>query len=128
WQSCSDLVWSHEQDIVRRWKDELDALLTFSGLFSAVVTAFGAVYITQLQPSSPDPTPVYLAHISAQLGSFIAHAGGLNSTVPPLPSGDLPATRPSNPPGVVVVVNILWSSALVLSLIAATVDISVKQW
>ncbi|KAF8887553.1 hypothetical protein BD779DRAFT_1391949, partial [Infundibulicybe gibba] len=49
------------------WNSEIDALLTFAGLFSAVVTAFTVESYKLLQPDPQDMTNQILLNVSAQL-------------------------------------------------------------
>ncbi|OBZ73335.1 hypothetical protein A0H81_07178 [Grifola frondosa] len=105
----------HDEVAVKGWKEEIDTLLVFAGLFSAVLTAFNIESYKLLQPQL-DPaqtTNAILMQISAQLGSFSMNTGFVNSTDPPFalpPLSNPQFQRPLSP------------------LAAASVGILVKQW
>ncbi|KAF8879246.1 hypothetical protein BD779DRAFT_1403385, partial [Infundibulicybe gibba] len=101
-----------DKDLCSGWNSEIDALLTFAGLFSAVVTAFTVESYKLLQPDPQDMTNRILLNVSAQLA-------GRNVTE--LPSGFTPA--PSS-----VRINALWFLSLTFSLTAGLVGILCKQW
>ncbi|CCM05804.1 uncharacterized protein FIBRA_08038 [Fibroporia radiculosa] len=127
WRECSKMVYAHDQSKIDNWNKEIDALLLFAGLFSAVVTAFTVPYYATLMPST-DPTAAILAQISAQLASFQTSTGFVNSTEPAF---SFPATDSSSPAAassLIDRVNALWLAALVVSLAAATIAISLRQW
>ncbi|EMD31598.1 hypothetical protein CERSUDRAFT_59786, partial [Gelatoporia subvermispora B] len=68
WVKCSNKLREHDQDLAEGWKDEIDQLLVFTGLFSAVLTAFNVAIFVQLNPDpTPDATLQVLFQISAQL-------------------------------------------------------------
>ncbi|KAF8878878.1 hypothetical protein BD779DRAFT_1676698 [Infundibulicybe gibba] len=52
WKECKDRVDQFDQDFCAGWNSEIDSLLTFAGLFSAVVTAFTIESYKWLQPDS----------------------------------------------------------------------------
>ncbi|KAF9472404.1 hypothetical protein BDN70DRAFT_844557 [Pholiota conissans] len=101
------------------WKDEVQNLLIFAGLFSAVVTAFVIESYKSIRPDSSDLAVVLLARITMQLES------GSNVTFEPptssllsLPSGSPDTTR----------VNVFWFLSLILSLTTVLVGIVSLQW
>ncbi|KAF9045236.1 hypothetical protein BJ165DRAFT_147143 [Panaeolus papilionaceus] len=99
------------------WRDEIQNLLIFSGLFSAVVTAFVVQTYQGLQPSPQDYIPTLLAQL-VQLQR--------NHTEWPLemfspPNSDLPS-------GSAIRTHIYWFSSLVLSLIVVLVGTVSLQW
>ncbi|KAH9920909.1 uncharacterized protein B0H18DRAFT_849706, partial [Fomitopsis serialis] len=53
WTACATDVWNRDKDMVDKWNREIDTLLVFAGLFSAVVTSFNVQYYPQLQTSTP---------------------------------------------------------------------------
>ncbi|TFK17735.1 hypothetical protein FA15DRAFT_604485, partial [Coprinopsis marcescibilis] len=55
WKEGRKLVEKHDDDMCRGWKDEIDKLLIFAGLFSATVTAFTIESYKWLSPE-PDAT------------------------------------------------------------------------
>ncbi|OCH85250.1 hypothetical protein OBBRIDRAFT_740216, partial [Obba rivulosa] len=48
WSECARRLRTHNEKVVGAWKEEIDSLLTFSGLFSAVTTAFNVAFIQSL--------------------------------------------------------------------------------
>ncbi|EMD35963.1 hypothetical protein CERSUDRAFT_96188 [Gelatoporia subvermispora B] len=113
WIECAERIKEYDEETIKAWKEEIDTLLVFAGLFSAVVTAFNVQFIQLLQPDSAGMTVILLMDILQQMN------GTTNVTVPNL---NPPLAHSS------VNINILWYSSLILSLAAASVGILVKQW
>ncbi|SJL16666.1 uncharacterized protein ARMOST_20195 [Armillaria ostoyae] len=96
--------------VVSSWTEEMNMVLIFASLYSAVVTAF---LIESYQWLSEDPVEALLSRISSQLD---------------------PATNPSpfkpsyTPSSSNVAINAAWFSSLVLALSAVLIAILVKQW
>ncbi|PCH39592.1 hypothetical protein WOLCODRAFT_59936, partial [Wolfiporia cocos MD-104 SS10] len=108
-------------------KDEIDNMLVFAALFSAVLTAFIIDSYQDLKPKLQNESTLILRQISAQIASSTISAGYLNSTKPAF--SDLPASASVEHPSLAtVVVNALWFSALVFSLMSASVGIAIRQW
>ena len=123
----------HELDTMESWKKGIDTLLVFvspsihyqspchrqnsltkvhhyqAGLFSTILTAFIVEYYTQLLPPS---VPVILN----------LNVESRNISFDPLSSSS------ASPSAAAVTINILWFLALVLSLAAASIGLSAKQW
>ncbi|TBU38757.1 hypothetical protein BD309DRAFT_971188 [Dichomitus squalens] len=122
--STAKIVQGYSDALVKRWNEEIDMLLVYAGLFSAIVTAFNVQSYLLLQPT-PDPTVAVLQQISFQLNSFSVNPPFVNATQPAIPLTNVP------PPPVeswAVALNILWFSALICSLGSASIGILVKQW
>ncbi|KAI0628057.1 hypothetical protein C8Q77DRAFT_1162530 [Trametes polyzona] len=119
WSNCVKALREHDQHLVQGWKEDVDSLLVFAGLFSAVVTAFNIESYKLLQEDPDETTVALLSQISAQL----AGTSGTMSSQPPgaSSSGSPPDSRS-------VRINILWFSSLVLSLVSASIGILTKQW
>ncbi|KAF9484139.1 hypothetical protein BDN70DRAFT_798299, partial [Pholiota conissans] len=101
------------------WKEEVQNLLIFAGLFSAVVTAFIVESYKFLQPDPNDTIIGLLFHI----------ANSLNNTAPFPPSIDpvsivTPFSRTSRS----VRLNILWLLSLILSLTTVLIGTISLQW
>ncbi|KAI0665544.1 hypothetical protein C8Q78DRAFT_986265 [Trametes maxima] len=111
--------------MIRRWNTEIDTLLVYAGLFSAILTVFIVQSYPLLSPAPPDPILAALAHISVQLSSFSSNPPFLNSTSP-----SFQPTHPAPPPPSpwVIWLNALWFLSLLCSLAAASIGITVKQW
>ncbi|KAI0957531.1 hypothetical protein AcW1_005895 [Taiwanofungus camphoratus] len=127
WMQCAEVLKEHDEDTVKAWKEEIDTLLVFAGLFSAVLTSFNVQAYPLLQPTQADPAVLILAQISAQLGSFTGNGGYINSTQPSL-SASAAISATSQVPTYAVRLNILLFSSLVCSLAAASIAILIKQW
>ncbi|KAJ3557309.1 hypothetical protein NM688_g1543 [Phlebia brevispora] len=126
WETTRDTIKEQDQVDIDNWKDELNNLLVFAGLFSAVVTAFTVESYTWLQQDSGDATNTFLAHISLQISSFTTTPSFVNSSAPALPFQNV--TSAFTPPAIAVPVNTLWVLSLTLSLLSAFFAIAVQQW
>lgn len=111
WQKCADVVEKYDADTCRFHREEIDRLLVFAGLFSAVLTAFAIESYQWLQHDPND------AIISLLLQ--MAQTPGLADSVPE-PGG--------LPDAVSVRINAYWFLSLALSLAAALIAILCKQW
>ncbi|RPD74975.1 hypothetical protein L226DRAFT_508609 [Lentinus tigrinus ALCF2SS1-7] len=121
WSSYAQIIKHYDEDMVRGWKEEIDTLLVFAGLFSAVVTAFNIEAYKLLQPDPAQITVQLLQDISQQL----ALARGENASSIP---ADLAGRLPTSPVVQCIRFNILWFSSLVCALFAALLGMMVKQW
>ncbi|TFK80266.1 hypothetical protein K466DRAFT_467602, partial [Polyporus arcularius HHB13444] len=125
----ANIVKTYSDELVDRWNKEMDNLLIYAGLFSAIQTAFNVELYKRLTPDpDPDPVLVALERISAQLSGFTVNPAFVNSTQSPFVILD--SSTPSTPPVPlwIVVLNALWFSSLISSLAAASIGIMVKQW
>lgn len=95
----------------------MDGILIFSGLFSAVVSAFLVDSYKALQPDASTAT----ANIIAQVATLLA-----NSTNQPLPS--LPPIPSPNSHTAFLIINALWFLSLVFSLACALSATLIQQW
>lgn len=108
---------------VKDYKEDIDTLLVFAGLFSAVITAFVIAYYVSLQPDSKDTSAFLLFQISSQLSSVLP----LNSTALDANQLSIPSF-PFQLPTSIIRINTLWITSLLLALITASLGILVKQW
>ncbi|EMD32199.1 hypothetical protein CERSUDRAFT_58781, partial [Gelatoporia subvermispora B] len=117
WDICADRLKKHDKHMVKAWKEEIDNLLVFAGLVSAILTAFNVETFRSLEPQSEtDPTTQTLLHLLEQANP------SLNYTTSALPDHlNIPATSS-------VSINALWFLSLVVSLSAASVAIVLRQW
>ncbi|RDX45249.1 hypothetical protein OH76DRAFT_1008238 [Lentinus brumalis] len=126
WKETADILKTYSDEMVARWNQEIDTLLVYAGLFSAILTAFNVQsYQLLTPPPEVDPVIIALERISAQLSSFAVNLPSVNSTQPAFVQYDpIPprATRWA------VWLNALWFSSLIFSLSAASIGIMVKQW
>ncbi|KAI0773248.1 hypothetical protein BD413DRAFT_540348 [Trametes elegans] len=118
WSKCVKALREHDHHVVQGWKEDVDSLLVFAGLFSAVVTAFNIESYKLLQEDPDERTASLLARISAQLeANYTTKTDTLL-----IPASDLHVDARS------VRINTLWFSSLVLSLVSASIGILTKQW
>ncbi|KAJ3550953.1 hypothetical protein NM688_g4961 [Phlebia brevispora] len=123
WAAVEDHMYKRDQGSMRNYSEEIDTLLVFAGLFSAVLTAFIVPSYQMLQSDNTALSVQFLQRISAQLSSITINGPFVNSTAPP-------TTTISSPPTTSVVrcINALWFLSLVFSLAAAFFGILAKQW
>ncbi|KAF5328263.1 hypothetical protein D9619_013378 [Psilocybe cf. subviscida] len=101
------------------WKEEVQNILIFAGLFSAVVTAFIVESYQTLQPNPNDEIISLLAHIADQM-NISNGCSFLNAT--------FTASQELAPPRSNIRVNVFWFISLVLSLTVALIGIITLQW
>ncbi|PBK81340.1 hypothetical protein ARMGADRAFT_869001, partial [Armillaria gallica] len=110
WRKCYDAISEFDSKIISSWTEEMNTILIFAGLYSAVVTAF---LIESYQWLSEDPIEALLTRISSQLDPA-SNASSINAPFTPSSSN--------------VVINVAWFSSLILALTAVLMAILVKQW
>ncbi|PPR07529.1 hypothetical protein CVT26_013553, partial [Gymnopilus dilepis] len=126
WQKCHNLAEKYDNDLCDAWKEEVDKLLIFAGLFSATVTAFLIESYKWLSEDSNDVAARLLAFLATeQLKAQTAS----NISLTPSPS------VPQNlilPPFTVsassVRINVTWFLSLVLALSTVLIGILCLQW
>ncbi|KIP04103.1 hypothetical protein PHLGIDRAFT_57632, partial [Phlebiopsis gigantea 11061_1 CR5-6] len=126
WQFLLESGQKHDQQRIENWKDELNNLLVFAGLFSAVLTAFVIESYQSLQPGSASTTDQLLYQISVHLSSFTITPGFVNATSPMPPTSSISPNFELDPTDVKI--NLLWFLSLTLSLVAAFFTIAAQQW
>ncbi|KAI0776468.1 hypothetical protein BC629DRAFT_1290528, partial [Irpex lacteus] len=123
WAAMSKDVREFDEEKVQNYKDDVDTLLVFAGLFSAILSAFLVAAYPNLQPSPMAIMNYNLERIAMQTSSYNFTDGKLISTT------SLPISPPpfqASPEDIRV--NILWFSSLILSLMTASFGMLVKQW
>ncbi|KDQ13004.1 hypothetical protein BOTBODRAFT_72424, partial [Botryobasidium botryosum FD-172 SS1] len=116
WKASFEVASERDKVLVKGWNDSMDVLLIFSGLFSAVVTAF---LIESYQGLSQDSTSITNALLRWQIDISIGGPG-----VPRPPE----LASPFEPASNIVRVNCLWFASLIISLGATVVIVLAKQW
>ncbi|KAK1235154.1 hypothetical protein PQX77_001631 [Marasmius sp. AFHP31] len=111
WEVIMKEVTALDEGLVGGWKDDIDTLLVFAGLFSAVVTAFTIESYKWLQEAPEDTTVTLLKQISQQLN-------GTSVSDP-----DEFAVSSS-----VIAINVLWFLSLIIALVDALFALLCKQW
>ncbi|PBK64578.1 hypothetical protein ARMSODRAFT_892887, partial [Armillaria solidipes] len=123
WRTYGDESRNHDANMVEESRDNVDILLVFAGLFSAVVTTFVAQTSQNLQPNYAAMS-ASLLYESVLVQRAIANGSSVN-TIPPSPLNPNIAFVPATTD---VWVNGLWFVSLFLSLTTALVAVLVKQW
>ncbi|KAI3605710.1 hypothetical protein WG66_012029 [Moniliophthora roreri] len=113
WEKLMAEVEKYDEGMVKNWKEDIDTLLVFAGLFSAVVTAFLIEAYQWLSEDPADTTVALLTHISIQLNT--------------------PQTMPLErskfePDASSIRINCWWFLSLVFSLTSALFGLLCKQW
>ncbi|KAI0338022.1 hypothetical protein BDW22DRAFT_1338655, partial [Trametopsis cervina] len=127
WAAVTSSIREMDERRIKDVKEDIDNILVFAGLYSAVLSALIAVSIPSLQPDSKVTMVTLLAQITAQTNSYTISPGFLNSTVPPLNVSDV-VNSSFEPSLAAKRVNVLWFASLTLALISASFGIMVKQW
>ncbi|KDR75477.1 hypothetical protein GALMADRAFT_68761, partial [Galerina marginata CBS 339.88] len=99
------------------WKDEVQNLLIFAGLFSAVVTAF---VIDSYKGLKADPNDKMIDLLS-RIATRVENPLNTTATLPPV-------EIPFSPPSFVIRLNTFWFLSLVLSLSTVLLGIISLQW
>ncbi|KAK1226698.1 hypothetical protein PQX77_010314 [Marasmius sp. AFHP31] len=111
WEVIMKEVNSLDDGLVGGWKEDIDTLLVFAGLFSTVVTAFTIESYQWLREAPEDTTVTLLKQISQQM----------NGTLVPEP--DTFSVSSSD-----VAINVLWFLSLIIALVDALFALLCKQW
>ncbi|KAF9044185.1 hypothetical protein BJ165DRAFT_1330552, partial [Panaeolus papilionaceus] len=69
WQRCHQLAEKYDNEMCDAWKEEVDKLLIFAGLFSATVTAFTIESYKWLSEEPEDVSVKLLGFIASQLSN-----------------------------------------------------------
>ncbi|TFK37711.1 hypothetical protein BDQ12DRAFT_736218 [Crucibulum laeve] len=112
WEDAHKLADGFDKDMCDGWRDEVQNLLIFAGLFSAVVTGFTVESYKWLQEDPNDVLVQLLTQVAAQ---------DRNSTISTTTTEFIPATS-------VITINILWFISLTLSLATVLIGIVSMQW
>ncbi|KAH9041597.1 hypothetical protein EDB85DRAFT_1365042 [Lactarius pseudohatsudake] len=100
--------------ITKKWTEDTNGVLVFTGLFSAIVAAFIMESYKKLSPDSGDQTVKLLT----QLVNFSAGVPVVVQNSPP----------PFKAPASIVRVNVMWFLSLILSLSCALLATLMQQW
>ncbi|KAH7097843.1 hypothetical protein BKA62DRAFT_584325, partial [Auriculariales sp. MPI-PUGE-AT-0066] len=118
WKVYRTRVTDLDNDLIEGWKDTLNFLLVFAGLFSAVATAFIIQYSQRLQPD--------YSEITAK--AILAVLSKLDSTYTPPSSLTITSLTPTEPSLRSRWINGVWFLSLSLALVISLLSILVKQW
>ncbi|KZO99235.1 hypothetical protein CALVIDRAFT_511506, partial [Calocera viscosa TUFC12733] len=120
WTAYVDEANKHDEALLKKWGDGIDIFLLFTGLFSAILSAFLVVSWSALQPDPTQSTSDALAAISQQL-VLLSSGGAMNQSA----AYQVPAFTP---PTWAVAVNCLWFTSLFISLLTAVLAMLLKEW
>ncbi|CAL1717052.1 unnamed protein product [Somion occarium] len=123
WSACSRALKQYDESMIKNWKEDIDTVLVFAGLFSAVLTAFIVELYRQLQYDPAEATALLLQQISTQV-SLLGTDAIQNFTVQTYAGPDAVFT----PDADYVTINTTWFAALVFSLLSALIGLVAKQW
>ncbi|KAK6980792.1 hypothetical protein R3P38DRAFT_2579751, partial [Favolaschia claudopus] len=107
----------YDKALVESWKNDMDGMLIFAGLFSGILSAFLIESYQSLTPDSDDRMVALLGQISTQLSGM---AAGTTIEIPPPDPFVVPTSS--------LVCNLLWFISLGLSLSSALIATLVQQW
>ncbi|KAK1216292.1 hypothetical protein PQX77_021079 [Marasmius sp. AFHP31] len=111
WEAVTTEASRLDDGLVRGWKEDIDTLLVFAGLFSTIVAGFTIESSKWLEESPEDKTVALLVQISNQLS---------NTTIP----------RPQifKPSPSAVRINTMWFVSLIVALVNALLGLLCRQW
>uniref|UniRef100_A0A0W0EWC8 DUF6535 domain-containing protein n=1 Tax=Moniliophthora roreri TaxID=221103 RepID=A0A0W0EWC8_MONRR len=115
WAALLETVNKYDEDMVKNWKEDIDTLLVFAGLFSAVVTAFAIESYQWLSEDPEDTTIVLLTQISQQLRDPNMNVTRSDSET-------------FHPDASLVLINCFWFLSLILALMSGLLALLCKQW
>ncbi|KAG7098379.1 hypothetical protein E1B28_000337 [Marasmius oreades] len=116
WDAITKTVDELDEDLVKGYKEDIDTLLVFAGLFSAVVTAFTIESYQWLQENPAETTVELLRQIAQQMST----SSQSSPAVPPPPH--------FTPSSSVIRINTFWFLSLILALVDALFGLLCKQW
>ncbi|KAK0443151.1 hypothetical protein EV421DRAFT_1710277, partial [Armillaria borealis] len=119
WSIYLDEAADFDANMLAEWRDTIDVLLVFAGLFSAVLTTFVVQTSQNMQPDYNQASTLILFEILKATAS-----NGSQISIPSSPT----AFFSSSPGPSDEWFNSLWFVSLTLSLITALVAVLVKQW
>ncbi|KAI0337601.1 hypothetical protein BDW22DRAFT_1339437 [Trametopsis cervina] len=94
WAVIERGVHEFDKQEIDGYKEDVDTLLVFAGLFSAVLTAFVNVSYGQLQNDTSGASLASLNQISLQTAGYVFEGGFLNTTAPA--AAPTPAFQPTD--------------------------------
>ncbi|KAI0346851.1 hypothetical protein BDW22DRAFT_1313209, partial [Trametopsis cervina] len=127
WAAIAKSINDVDEQKIRDHKEDIDTILVFAGLYSAVLSALLAISITALQPDQTRMMVLLLGQLVTQTHTYTITNGFVNSTTPPMNVTQV-ISGAFSPTLAAKRVNILWFASLTLSLISASFGILVKQW
>ncbi|THU94667.1 hypothetical protein K435DRAFT_582171, partial [Dendrothele bispora CBS 962.96] len=125
WKVYNQKIVRIDLEKIQGWKEELESLLVFASLFSAVITTVASQTSTRLQKDWGEVTSNLMVElITIQRARF---SGNLIDADHPSPS-HLTPTSEFTPRPLDVAINTLWFISLTLSLFTALAAMVCSQW
>ncbi|CAA7263549.1 unnamed protein product [Cyclocybe aegerita] len=118
WNDLLKPLQAHDKTQCKVWEEEVQNILIFASLFSAVVTAFIVESYKNLKPDPTDAAVVLLMRIAARLDNPV----NSSTLSPSLDETPIPFS-PS-----LTLVNVFWILSLVVSLTTVLIGIVSSQW
>ncbi|KAJ3487221.1 hypothetical protein NLI96_g3685 [Meripilus lineatus] len=125
WPTLAKVLTEFDERKIKDYKDDIDTLLVYTGLFTAIQAAFTIEAYKLLQRDPAETTVRLLAQISQQLNGYRVNPSFVNSTYHSSTAFLTVSHRPST---YALGANYFWFLSLTLSLITASLAIMVKQW
>ncbi|KDR70460.1 hypothetical protein GALMADRAFT_76084, partial [Galerina marginata CBS 339.88] len=119
WENVLEPLMESDKAQCEIWKDEVQNLLIFAGLFSGVLTAF---IIQSYQSLQPDPNDIMIALLTRIAISLDNPLNGTSLT--PINT----VLHQKSPPASSIRINMFWFISLVLSLTTVLIGIVSLQW
>ncbi|KAI0338037.1 hypothetical protein BDW22DRAFT_824759 [Trametopsis cervina] len=126
WAAVAKTIHEIDRTKVADVKEDIDNILVFAGLYSAVLSALIAISIAPQSDSSGAVTPL-LTRLLSQMQSYTITSRFINTTAT-APASTTLAVSSSGLSLTAKRVNVLWVASLTLALITASFGILVKQW
>ncbi|SJL16726.1 uncharacterized protein ARMOST_20255 [Armillaria ostoyae] len=123
WRTYLEECGAFDIEMLEGWRDGLDVLLVFAGLFSAVVTTFVVQTSQNLQVDYSQVTATLLFELID-----VQRAAANGSLVDDVPRSDLTPFSDFHPTIADSLVNGLWFTSLSFSLATALFTVLTKQW
>ncbi|KAK0481218.1 hypothetical protein EDD18DRAFT_1035384, partial [Armillaria luteobubalina] len=123
WRAYMDESWKHDTDVIRDQRGQLNILLVFAGLFSAVVSAFIIQSLNSLQPDYQAMSAI-LQFDQINMQRALANGTSLGD----ITTSGIDPTAPFTPKPIHSLISALWLVSLTLSLVTAFFAIPVDAW
>ncbi|KAF9256298.1 hypothetical protein L218DRAFT_1026674, partial [Marasmius fiardii PR-910] len=125
WDMLMKVIDARDDEQVEGYSEDIDTLLVFAGLFSAVVTAFTVESYQWLQEDPEDTTAILLNSTVILLKQIVQQS---SQSSPPSTFSPPPPRPPFSPNPSVVRINTFWFLSLTLALSDALFGLLCKQW
>ncbi|KAF8968847.1 hypothetical protein BDZ97DRAFT_1967881 [Flammula alnicola] len=127
WEIAYALAREHDKGMCSAWREEIDKLMIFAGLFAATVVAFLVVSYQMLQPNpSVVQNQIYVSLYTTWVALYQAHLNGTTMVDIQFPSP--PSSSVFQPSGSVLRMNAVWFLSLTLSLGTVLIGTICLQW